>query len=109
MGEREAEMKKFYDFSKGRRGAVVSKEAKSNFPTWDYRVMRRVVGKGATKWYSYGIYELYNSPAGWTKEPVDQMGQNVEELRKDLEWMLEALDKPVLDYETGEPIKPTGP
>lgn len=75
--------------------------------TWEYRVMRYVGGKGTTHWHSLSIYEVYDCPIGWTKEPVTAESDTIEGLRGDLEAMLAATHKPVLDYKTGKPIKNT--
>lgn len=47
----------------------------------------------------YAIHEVYYDPIGWTKEPVDVAADNVDDLKDSLKKMLEAFDKPVLEYE----------
>jgi len=75
--------------------------------TWTYRVMRteHVLDKG----YSYGIYEVYKGLGkkgpGWTEHAIAPRGETLAELRRDYGYMAEAFDLPVLDHETGKPIK----
>jgi hypothetical protein len=51
----------------------------------------------------YGIYEVYYTGMGkienWTEDAVEPFGETVKELKKDLERMLKACDKKVLDYD----------
>jgi hypothetical protein len=51
----------------------------------------------------YGIYEVYYTPKGkieyWTTSPMEPYGETVAELKKDLERMLKACSKKVLDYD----------
>ncbi len=51
---------------------------------------------------SYGLGDS-EKPA-ITVNPDHPQGETLEDLREDLERMLRALDKPVLDYETREEI-----
>ena len=62
--------------------------------TWEYRVEERVVGDN--RWYE--IIEVYyeKGKAVGTSDAVHPTGDSVEDLRKDLELMLRALDKPVI-------------
>lgn len=48
----------------------------------------------------FAIHEYYYGiePA-WSETPNAVVGESVEELRKLLEWMLKALDMPVLEYD----------
>mgnify|MGYP006926888790 FL=1 len=52
---------------------------------------------------SIGIHEVYygedGEPRSCTMSPVSPIGEDVEGLKKDLEMMEQAFDKPVLDYE----------
>ncbi len=56
----------------------------------------------------FGIHEVYYDPKfgtdTWTGN-CSPGGETLEELKSDLKLMLEALDRPVLDNETGEPVK----
>jgi len=76
---------------------------------WNHRVVRRVYRDeiGGLQEVAYQIhgayYGLEDKPA-ITEEPDHPHGETLAELRKDLERMLRALDKPVLDYETREEI-----
>lgn len=68
---------------------------------WNHRLMQRVEGEG-TSYEEVVLYvvevfynESDNSIIGWSeKEYV--WGENLEEVRQSLHWMLDALDKPVL-------------
>jgi undecaprenyl pyrophosphate synthase len=68
---------------------------------WNYRVMRRHY-KYADK-LTYEIHEVYYDDSGnvqrHTLEASDPFGETVEELKEDIELMLLAFDKPVLEYE----------
>ena len=67
--------------------------------SWDYRVVRRMIGGMDT----FQIHEVYYREDGaihtFTEDPVGGFGESLEELKQDLQWMLEACDKEVLDYE----------
>jgi hypothetical protein len=80
--------------------------------TWNYRVMRHesrneVTGK-IDVWFALHevFYENKNvndlkvttADVSYTTEPIDVVGDSVEDLRETLRHMLAALDKPVLDY-----------
>jgi hypothetical protein len=67
--------------------------------------MRKVEGKGVTHWYSYGIYEVYTDPKGWTTYEQFPKGDTLEELKSDYGHMGEAFKLPVLDWRTGKEIK----
>lgn len=66
--------------------------------SWNYRVMRRVFGGEE----SFSIHEVYYNEDGslrnWTTEPQAVSVETLDDLRRLLEWMAEALDKPVLDW-----------
>jgi len=62
--------------------------------TWTYQIMRRTEHGEEV----YGIYEVYHNPYGYTEKPVAIEGESVEDLKVILTQMLEALDKPVLEY-----------
>lgn len=70
---------------------------------WNYRVFRHVdkcVGQDQ-EWF--GIHECYyddaGNPDGWTENEVAPYGETVEELKKVLEMMADALKKPILEYD----------
>lgn len=62
--------------------------------TWNYRVMRN----GDL----FAIHEVYydenGKVEGYTQNPVCPSGESLEELKGDIEYYLEALNKPVLEY-----------
>lgn len=51
--------------------------------------------------YAYSIRECYyndeNEIIGWTANGIDPYGENLEHLRETITWMLESLDKDVLE------------
>jgi hypothetical protein len=65
--------------------------------SWNYRVIRQT--KGVETFLA--IHEVYldsvGNPTAITKEPVEVMGENEDELRWVLDRMREALDRPVLE------------
>lgn len=73
--------------------------------SWNYRVMRRISPE--TGELVYQIHEVFyydgkeGLVSGWTEDRVAPFGLSEKELKKDLKRMLDSLDKPVLDYETG--------
>jgi hypothetical protein len=79
--------------------------------SWCYRVMRKETGDKDGP-YMFGIHEVFDFKDDkgrrvhpWTTDPMDPHGATLDELRRDLAYMQTALDKPVLDYKTGKPIK----
>lgn len=74
--------------------------------TWDYRVIRTVGGKGTTRYYNYGIGEVYydkrGKVVGWTDNEARPAGESPAELRRDLALMRQALTRPVLEEHEGE-------
>lgn len=62
--------------------------------SWNYRVMS--IDRGET----YEIHEVYydegGTPRAYTANSVKPSGADLRELRSDLQWMLAALDKPIL-------------
>lgn len=62
--------------------------------TWEYRVMKRIEHNEII----YAIHEVYSNPYGYTEKPEPIEGESIEDLRNILTQMLEALDKPVLNY-----------
>lgn len=72
---------------------------------WNYRVLERETDYGET---TLAVYEVYydsdGNPVGHTQEPiapeVDAEFENVEDLKKVLEAMKQAADKPVLEYDS---------
>lgn len=78
--------------------------------TWNYRIMRRREANGER---TFEIHEVYYGRddrfvVGWSKEAIAPLGTTCTEVHQDLVKMMEAFNKPVLDYETGRPIEPEG-
>lgn len=65
---------------------------------WNYRVLRTRDDQTDTD--SYEIHEVYYGDDGriqaWTANPVGPYGISLEELRTDIEYVMEATRKPVL-------------
>lgn len=59
--------------------------------------------------FSLGIHEYYKGIGkkgpGWTEDMISPRGETLEELKSDYEYMAEAFNHPVLDHETGKPIR----
>lgn len=90
--------------------------------SWEYRVMRQThkwtVAKVEKSKYVYQIHEVYyhldennKIETSWTVNPIEAYScpepedkDKLEGMRWQLEKMLEALDKPILDYETGKEL-----
>lgn len=65
---------------------------------WNHRVMKRA-NEEQTLFITKVFYDANGETMGWsTGEEV--AGENLEEVRQTLLWMLESLDKPVLDEST---------
>jgi hypothetical protein len=73
---------------------------------WNYRVIRHT-GVSAESAY-FAIHEVFydekDEPASCTSKSIDVSGETVEEMRSSLQRMLQALDKPILDYNMFEKI-----
>lgn len=65
---------------------------------WNYRVIRREVAPEA---YEYSIYEVYYDKDGeidcWTEDSVKPYGEGFLELQNDLNYMVRATQKPILE------------
>ena len=81
---------------------------------WNHRVMRRICPETGEPVYQ--IHEVFyytkedycteedkkaGLVSGWTENGVAPFGLSEKKLKKDLKRMLDSLNKPVLDYETG--------
>lgn len=69
---------------------------------WNYRVVRQT-GEGMG--VMYGIHEAYydgEKIVGVSEFPTEVWGESPEELKADLERMMLALDKPIIDIEGNE-------
>ena len=75
---------------------------------WNYRLVRHTAEQGQV-WFE--IHECYYNKDGtisaWTEDPCHPSGETVEELRSDLERMMQALDYPVIEVKH-EPVKDRG-
>lgn len=78
---------------------------------WNHRVMKRISPDTGEPMYQ--IHEVFyytdedgksGLVAGWTENGVAPFGLSEKKLRKDLQRMLDSMNKPVLDYETGSAI-----
>lgn len=63
---------------------------------WNHRAMARVEGEETNLYIEEVYYDADGKLIGWTEKGAIY-GESVDELRQTLNWMLEALDKPVLD------------
>jgi hypothetical protein len=88
-------------------GTAVSKE-RSTTLSWNYRVVKRTykrpIGPVEEVYQVHEAYYLGDNKPFITVDSVAAQGDTVEELRGDLERMLKALDKPVLDHGTREEL-----
>ncbi len=76
--------------------------------TWSYRVVRKIETGYDNLGEYYGIHEVYydddGKPEMVTVDPIGPAGDTLKELKCDLAYMLDALKKPVLDYEDIEGV-----
>ena len=67
---------------------------------WNYRVIKTQPKGRPLYEATCSIHEVYYDDDGkiygWTADPTDVYGESLHELKEGLEWMLEALEKPVL-------------
>jgi hypothetical protein len=72
------------------------------FPLWNHRVVKKEGG--------YGIHEVYYKEDGTiqavTKDAIDPYGETLEDLRLELQRMVGATFKDVLDYDRDFPNTP---
>jgi hypothetical protein len=66
--------------------------------TWNHRVVRK--RQDGETWL--GIHEVFydlpdESGPAWTNDPIEVVGETIEELRDTLNHMLACLDKPIID------------
>lgn len=68
---------------------------------WNNRVFKTKVNEYGSEVDIYTIHEVYynedNTIMGWVDKEEGPYGESLEELKRSLEWMLEACDKPVID------------
>lgn len=66
---------------------------------WDYRVMRRKHEDGSV---AFGVYEVYfdgkDRVEGWTESPIGHEHDNLTDMKDDLRWQAEAIEREVLEY-----------
>ena len=75
----------------------------NNTTYWNHRVIKHTEKDGIV-WY--GVHEVYytnDKPVACTQEAMNPYGETAEELKEDLERMLRACEKPILDYDTDFP------
>lgn len=77
---------------------------------WNYRIMLHTGNLptgGVEK--SLAIHGVYYDDSGnlegWTESPDYIAGESIEDIKENLELMKRALDRPILDYETGKEVK----
>ena len=67
--------------------------------SWNYRVMKRMIGKEEV----FQIHEVYYNDdetiSAWTENPSNPQGETLDELKKDFLMQLRALEEPILDYD----------
>ena len=70
--------------------------------SWNYRVVKRLEQDPSCP-YTYSIHEAHydddGQVIGITEGSIEPNGETSKELKKDLETMLIAFDKPILNYE----------
>lgn len=82
--------------------------------SWNYRVVKTVtkIPLGDTD-ISYGIHEVYYDENGdivnISESLAHPISDDLEGLQWNLERMMEACKKPVIDYNTGEEVKQHSP
>jgi hypothetical protein len=71
--------------------------------SWNHRVVKRTFNEGGYTEDRYAIHEAYYDENGkvWgiTEEPVEPHGETMDELKKDIDWMTQCLEHPILDYD----------
>ncbi len=80
---------------------------------WNFRIMRRVYPApdfmpNHEPYTMYGMYEVYydenEKPTGWSQDPQDFNCEFPDGVAWTIERYSEAIDKPMLEYETGAEI-----
>lgn len=70
---------------------------------WNHRIMRRQFKGFPSRVAIYEVfYDAKKEPVTWTADPVYPSGETMEELRAVLQSMMDALDRPVLNWEEAE-------
>ncbi len=73
---------------------------------WNHRVVRHRTNESKDSDWMYGIYEVFydedNAPIGYSKASAIHTklddGEPIESLRLQVEWMMEATEKPILNH-----------
>ena len=78
---------------------------------WNYRIMRHENNTAANDEIFYAVHEIHydenDAVKGWTEEPTGSpCGETLDEMIRDLAWIMTALAKPILDASTGKEIEP---
>lgn len=79
--------------------------------SWNYRVMRHRMEINGGEEFFFEIHEVYyddkDDPDNrmWSTESIAPSAENLDELTDVIIKMQDALQKPVLDYETGKEIE----
>jgi hypothetical protein len=79
--------------------------------TWNYRIMR-YRDEHPEFGHSFGIHEVYYGDDGsvenWTEDAITLVGPDLDDLEWQLRAMLEAFQKPVLEFEPDQPSDGAG-
>lgn len=66
--------------------------------TWNYRVLRKEHASGEVTFQIHEVfYDETGKIDGWTKDPVQPLGESLGELREDIRYFLAAFRKDVLE------------
>lgn len=68
--------------------------------SWNYRIIRSE-NEGDVFYQMHEAYyedgkDTSSVPNSWSEKPIDPLGNKIEELKDDIEYMLLAFDKPIL-------------
>lgn len=70
--------------------------------TWNYRVVRKVRDLSGFASETFTFHEVYYDDDGkassCTEDPVEPIGDSIEDLARELQLFIGALNKPVLNY-----------
>lgn len=77
--------------------------------SWNHRIIRHIEQRThMDDGIYYAIHEVYydedGKVNGWTEEPIRIMEESLDDLKVTLQRLIESLDKPVIDYDTGHDI-----
>jgi hypothetical protein len=76
---------------------------------WNYRIMRHIHENGEIQFSIHEVYYSDDEVIGWTDNPADMTtfdedGLPTEAMKKAFSMMQTALDKPILNFDTGEEL-----